>query len=42
MKAAGGIEQLQQLTVAKGLLGDSIDEVERLKAKVKSYEGKSD
>ena len=31
VKAAGGIDDLQQLEVAKGLLGDAIDEVERLR-----------
>ena len=31
VKGAGGLEQLQELPVAVGLLGDSIDEVDRLR-----------
>ena len=39
VRAKGGVEQLRDLGVAKGLLGDSMDRVVRLEATVAELRG---
>ena len=39
VRASGGVEQLRDLGVAKGLLGDALDQVTQLKGTVKALRG---
>ena len=39
VRASGGVEQLRDLGVAKGLLGDALDQVAELKGTVPARDG---